>query len=117
MDEAALEGVCRKLAECDSRLAGTASVLDKGADPTVVSTWIAEVQGDRLAAERTLAASRASVLTAEDVRDVIDSLGDLVSVLADVDPAAKAKVYADLGIRLVYRPHDRVLTVEAAPEC
>jgi hypothetical protein len=114
-DEAALNAARRKLADCDGRLAKYRAALDNGADPTVVAAWIAEVQGERLAAERTLATARASVLTAEDVRKVIEGLGDLVSVLAKAKPATKAKVYADLGIRLVYRPHDRMLAVEAAP--
>src|SRR5262249_43427349 len=112
-DEAALEAARRKLEDCDSRLAKYRDALEKGADSTVVAAWIAEVQGDRLAAERTLATVRSSVLTADDVHQVIDELGDVVAVLTDADPATKAKVYADLGIRLVYRPADRVLAVEA----
>jgi hypothetical protein len=114
-DEASVEAARRKLADCDGRLVKYRAALDSGADPTVVAAWIAEVQGDRLRAERTLATARASVLTAKDVREVIDGLGDLVGVLAKAKPAAKAKIYADLGIRLVYRTHGRVLAVEAAP--
>ena len=39
----------------------------------------------------------------------------MADVIAEGDPNLKAKVYADLGIRLVYRPDERVLAVEAAP--
>ena len=85
------------------------------ADPTVVSAWIAEVQGERLAAERTLATTGASVLTANDVRALVLELGDIASVLSKADPELKAKVYADLGIQLTYRPAENMVTVEAAP--
>lgn len=57
------------------------------------------------------------MLTADDVRGIVTELGDLAAVIEDADPKLKAKVYADLGIRLVYRPADRVLAVEAAPAC
>jgi len=114
-DEATVEAARRKLADCDQRLAKYRAALDNGADPTIVSTWISEVQGERLAAERAVAASRSAVLTADDVRQVLDELGDLGGVLADADPEQKAKVYADLGVTLTYRPAERVVAVEASP--
>ena len=46
---------------------------------------------------------------------MIEGLGDVTSVLADADPKLKAEVYADLGIRLTYRPAEELVTVEAAP--
>lgn len=114
-DEAAVDAASRNLADCDGRLAKYRAALDNGADPTVVAAWIAEVQGDRLAAERTLSSARTSLLTAEDVRDVIENLGDIVAVLAKAKSTEKAKVYADLGITLTYRPAENVVSVEAAP--
>jgi hypothetical protein len=59
--EAKAEGARRKLADCDDRLAKYRSALESGADPVVVSGWMAEVQGERLRAEAELAscASRA----------------------------------------------------------
>jgi len=114
-DEASIEAARRKLADCDGRLVKYRAALDNGADPTVVAAWIAEVQGDRLAAERTMSSAGASILTAEDVREVIDGLGDFVTVLAKAKPTEKAKVYADLGITLTYRPAEQIVSVEAAP--
>jgi hypothetical protein len=35
-------------------------------------------------------------------------------VLQDADPALKAQVYADLGLRLAYRPGEKLVSVEAA---
>ncbi len=52
---------------------------------------------------------------AEDVRALIESVGDLAKMIADADPKLKAEVYADLGIRLTYRAAENLVSVEAAP--
>jgi hypothetical protein len=36
----------------------------------------------------------------------------MTKVLAQADPDLKAQVYADLGIRLKYRPEERIVGVE-----
>jgi hypothetical protein len=72
-------------------------------------------KAERQATARVLAAARPATLTPGDVRDLIESLGDLRPVLADADPQYKADVYADLGIALTYRPAERLVNVEAAP--
>jgi site-specific DNA recombinase len=114
-DEARIEAAHRKLADCDDRLGRYRAALEGGADGAVVAGWIAEVQAERQAAERVLATAQPATLTASDVRDLIEGLGDLRPVLADADPAHKAEVYADLGIALTYRPAERLVNVEAAP--
>jgi hypothetical protein len=114
-DAAAVEAARRKLEDCDDRLVKYRAALDNGADPTIVATWIAEVQVDRQMAERTLQSTGAAVLTVEDVRAIVEELGDLASVLATAKGAAKAKLYADLGIQLTYRPTERIVAVEASP--
>jgi hypothetical protein len=68
-----------------------------------------------LEAERTLATTGASVLTIDDVRDLVVELGDIAGALREAAPSLKAKVYADLGIQLTLKPHERVVAVEAAP--
>ena len=56
-DVAAVEGRSEKAGRL-RRAAGEApAALEAGADPTVVTGWISEVQGERLAAERALAAA------------------------------------------------------------
>jgi hypothetical protein len=83
----------------------------------VVTGWIAEVQGERLAAERTLAAAQppGGVLSPTDLRALIEGLGDLVSVLERANPKERAKVYADLGVTLTYRPEEGLVDVRAVP--
>jgi site-specific DNA recombinase len=114
-DGARLEAARRKLTDCDDRLARYRAALEGGADATVVATCIAEVQGDRLRAERILAETATAPLGADDVRTLIESVGDVTEVLADADPKLKAEVYADLGLRLTYRPAENLVSVEAAP--
>jgi site-specific DNA recombinase len=45
-DEVGVEAARRKLEDCDDRLGKYRAALDNGADPTIVATWIAEVQGE-----------------------------------------------------------------------
>ncbi len=112
------EAAQRKLADCEDRLTKYRAALDGGADPVVVAGWIAEVKGAQLAAERELAQSRAGgKMTAEEVRQLLEGLKDIPQVLADADPAMKAKVYAQLGVRITYEPGDRLVVAEARLAC
>lgn len=114
--EARAEAARRKLADCDDRLTKYRAALDSGADPVVVTGWMSEVQADRLTAEGELALCAPSgPRTADDVRELIENLGDVARVLPDADPADKAIVYADLGISVVYDPDRRTLRAEARP--
>jgi site-specific DNA recombinase len=115
-DEARADASRRRLVDCDARLTKYRAALDNGGDPAVIGGWIAEVQGDRLAAQRELEASRPmSPITAEELRELVARLGDMRRVLGVADPALKAKVYADLGITMTYRPVERIVSVEARP--
>jgi site-specific DNA recombinase len=103
-DAACIEAARRQLVDCDARLAKYRTALEHGTDPTVVAVWIAEVQGERLTAERKLVEARpAASMSPAELTRVIEELGDLRPVLAAADPALKADVYADLGITLTYR--------------
>ncbi len=115
-DAASLDAAQRQLVDCDARLAKYRAALEHGTDPTVVATWIAEVQGERLAAQRKLAEARPSpAVSPAELTRMIEELGDLRPVLATADPGLKATVYADLGITLTYRPADDIVAVSALP--
>lgn len=118
-DEAATaraEAARRKISDCDERLARYRSLVEAGTDPKVVSAWIAEVQGERLAAERELARTvGAEPLTADEVRRLVRAVKDPVKMLRQADPALKATIYADLGVRLEYVHGERLVRVEAMP--
>ena len=90
--------------------------IEAGADPKIAATWIAEVQGERLSAERVLDELAAQAApTVEQVRTMVAELGDIVVLLAAADPRLKAAVYADLGPTLTYRPDERLVLAEARP--
>ena len=114
-DAARIDAATRQLADCDARLAKYRTALETGADPTVVATWIAEVQGERLAADRILAEARPTTTTPAEIRALVERMGDLTEVLASADPQLKTELYGDLGVRLTYRPDEELVSVEAAP--
>lgn len=115
-DHARMEAAVRKIADCDRRLAKYRATLDAGADPVVVAGWMAEVQGERLKAEREVGlAQPAGQLTKDQVRKLVASLKDIVGALADADPKLRAEVYEELGISVTYDPNRRVARIESRP--
>jgi site-specific DNA recombinase len=114
--EARSEAGRRKLADCDDRLSKYRAALDGGADPVVVAGWMSEVQGERLQAEAELAISGpAAPLPADELRRLVESLGDMAQVLSEAEPKDKAEVYAGLGISLTYHPDQRRVVAEVRP--
>ena len=88
----------------------------EGADPAAIGGWIAEVQGERLAAEAELSACTPSAPpTLDGLREAFAGLGPMVQVLADADAADKAALYAELGISVTYDPVQRRVRAEALP--
>jgi hypothetical protein len=85
-----------------------------------IAGWIQEVQGERLAAQRQLARSVPSEpLSKADLRSLVGSVRDTVKMIAKADPDIKAEVYQGLGLRLEYRPAERLIAVEVPlqPTC
>ena len=77
---------------------------------------IAEVSGERLAAERDLAgASPTEPLTEAEIGALLLALGDLVRRLKQGNPELRARVYADLGVRIEYDPDAREVVASVAP--
>lgn len=102
------------IAECDERLARYREALDSGADPAVVAGWIREVEADRRKAEQTLRGSRpAPSWSPQDIRRLVQSLGDIINVLASADARKRAELYASLGLSMTYQPGQSRVVVEA----
>jgi DNA invertase Pin-like site-specific DNA recombinase len=114
-DTARVEAAKRSLDDCEKRLAKYRTALENGADPTVVATWIAEVQGQRLAASRELADASRADADEPSIREMIENVGPIVVALAAADATKKAALYRDLGLSLIYRAADDVVLVEARP--
>jgi site-specific DNA recombinase len=119
-DEAAVaraEAARRRVADCDARLAKYRTALEAGADAVIVAGWVAEVKGDRLAAEQELAATGpdAEPLSTREVRALVEGLRSVVDALAGADPRVKAELYAELGVEMTFDPASNRVEVLARP--
>lgn len=113
-DEARLVAARRTLAECDAKLDRYRKALEAGTDPAVVAAWIREVTEIRRRTQREMRlAAPAPLWGREELRALVEALGDLVGVLRTADPAKKAELYGGLGLALTYDPNARRVTVEA----
>jgi site-specific DNA recombinase len=113
-DEARLGAVREALVECDARLGRYRAALEAGADPSVVAVWIKDVQDERRRVERQLrGAGPTAVWSPEDIRGLVETLGDLVRVVRAAQPQKKADLYESLGLTLTYEPSERKVHVEA----
>ncbi len=95
-------------------------VDDASPDPAIVTQWIAETQTERAAAVAALDRARQPSpprrrMTRQEIKDLIDALGGLLTVLGKADPEDKAKVYQQLGLRLTYDHETQTVLAEAAP--
>jgi len=110
-DVAAVDAAHRTMADCDRRLARYRALLEQGTDPSVVASWIAELQAERILAEH--APRRAP--TAIEIRQMVEELGEMTSVLAHADSEDKIRLYAELGLTLTYRPAAETVDVQTRP--
>ncbi len=108
------------IVDCDHKLARHRAALEAGADPAIVTQWIAETQTERAVAVAALDRARQPSsprrrMTRQEIKDLIDALGGLLTVLGKADPEDKAKVYQQLGLRLTYDHETQTVLAEAAP--
>jgi len=112
------EAARKALTDCDARLVKYRSALEAGADPAVVTGWIAEVQADRLAAERELASTTvAQPLSTAEIRALVTSQRKVLKSLARATTDQRARIYAEtMGLRITYHPEHGSFDVEARPD-
>lgn len=114
------EALRRTIAEADRKLARHRAALEAGADPALVATWSREVQTRRLAAETRLKTidsptGPARRMTRQDIHDLVDAIGGLLTALRRADPADKAEVYRHLGLRLTYDHEKKEVLAASRP--
>lgn len=94
--------------DCDARLARYQATLNTGADPQTIAEWTRQVKAERAAAlARDASQTRRQAsrqLTEDDIRALITGLGDLRDVIRAADPAVKAAIYGQLGLKATYLP-------------
>jgi hypothetical protein len=119
-DGPAVEAARRAIAECDRKLARHRAALEAGADPALVVAWSQQVQQQRTVAEArltTLASHHGTNrrMSRDDIHALVDTLGGLLNALRHADPADKAQVYRELGVRLTYDHAQRTVLAETQP--
>jgi site-specific DNA recombinase len=103
----------RIVQECDTKLATHKRALEAGTDPTLVATWTAEVQARRAEAlGRLHQHQRRTRMTRDDIRSLIQTLGDARNIINQADTDDKARLYAQLDLRLIYHPHNDTVRAE-----
>jgi site-specific DNA recombinase len=103
-----------RIADCDRKLDGYRAALDAGGDPVTISRWITETTAERARyTARTRPTAPRAPMTRKQIASVVTALGDILAVLRDADPADKAEIYGQLGLRLTYQPGRRVVRAEA----
>src|SRR6266511_2380455 len=106
------------IAECDAKIKRYRAVLDAGGDPALVTSWIAQTQAERIRAQAQLDQNNdqpvgARRMSRDEIANLVHALGDIVAVLAEADPADKAEVYRQLGLRLTYHPDTQKVYAQA----
>jgi putative hemolysin len=98
------------------QLAKYRSALEAGTDATVIAGWTREVEGQRLAAERTIAeASGHTVVTPEQIKALAGDVHEVVRKLGAADPTIKAELYRALGVRATHLPESNDVDLVAQP--
>ncbi len=105
-----------KIAECDRKLAGYRAALDSGANGATVAGWLAETEAERARHELGMRQPAAKGrMTEADIKGIVDRLADLAHVLAEADPDGKAEIFRQLGLKLTYKPGERLVRATIQP--
>ncbi len=95
-------------ARCPRRGLDCLPALDAGADPKAVAEWTRQVQAERAAVlARDASRDRPKPVrqfTDDDIRALTTGLGSLRDVIHDAEPAVKAAIYEQLGLKVTYLP-------------
>src|SRR5690606_13165942 len=104
-----------QLADCDRKLAQHRAALEAGADPKIVTGWIAEVEADRrrIQAKLDQPTNAARRMSRDEIAALVGQLGEIIDVLREADLADRAQVYQQLGLRLTYHPDQRKVRVQS----
>jgi site-specific DNA recombinase len=112
----AAEQARQEIADCDAKLRQHRAALEAGADPAIVTGWMAEVQAQRTLAEARLTKNpKPRRMTREEIAAMVTALHDIMSVLDKADPADKTEIYGQLGLRLTYQPEEKKVIARARP--
>ena len=81
-----------------------------------MARWITETEAERAkhqATKRATPQRAAPSMSRDEIESIVTALSDLLTVLRRADPADKAEIYTQLGLRLTCQPSDRTIHAEA----
>lgn len=112
--EAKATAARRTVDDCTTRIERLVRSIEDGtASQAIVGARLRELEGQRLAAQRELAAARpAERMTVAEAKRLVQDVRQVARKLAKADPDLKAELYAELGLRIEYRPSEQVVSVE-----
>lgn len=112
-DTAAASAVRARIADCDAKLSTHRAALEAGADPTLVTRWIAQARRSRAEADLRVAGSGArgseSRMSRDEIAGLVRPISDLAAVIHQAEPAGKIEIYRAFDLRFAYRPGDTTL--------
>jgi hypothetical protein len=110
-------GVAKKrLADAETRLCRYQTAIGAGVDPAALVELINDAHAQREAARAEVeGVSAPSTLAADEVRAMIEALGDIGRALNRADPALLEKFYEALRLEMVYDAESRVVQVTVRP--
>ncbi len=104
----------KAVADCDAKLERYRLALEAGTDPALVARWTAKANTERAAAQARLRTTTdRQRMTEQEISDIVTVMGDIVTVLAEADPADKAEIYTQLGLQVIYEPGAHRVIAEA----
>ncbi|UKY53717.1 hypothetical protein [Streptomyces inhibens] len=93
-------------------------MLDAGADPQLVATWINQAQTEKASAQQDLLATttaRPETLTTGQIEHMVSALGSMTGRLLTAAPERKRPLYESFGLALTLDMPKRIMTVESQP--
>ncbi|GAB2996574.1 recombinase family protein [Amycolatopsis acidiphila] len=110
------DAVKRRLAEAEARLRRYQAAIGSGVDPAALVDVINQAQAERAAAKAELGnAPKEKAVSEAEVYAMIDSLGDLGTVLTEAKPVALERLYQALNLQLRYEPKELAVYATTSP--
>ena len=107
----------KKIAGCDRKQAQYRAALDAGGDPIEISGWINDEKKKRAGFEEEFkAVSRGGRLEHDEIVKIIEKIGDLTVAINRADPADKAELYREIGLKMVYFPQKQLVEARLEPD-
>ncbi|TDD83444.1 hypothetical protein E1202_25335 [Saccharopolyspora karakumensis] len=104
------------MADARTQVRRLQEAIEAGADPAALVEAINEAQATRAAAQAELDSSPDPAAIGEaEVYAMVDSFGDVGSVLKEAKPESLGRLYENLSIGLKYEPHARTVEATIAP--